>query len=210
MMALDPPVAALIDAILASPRAGRRRIVAVAGAPASGKSTLAEALAHGLNTRGCNTQVVPMDGFHLHNPTLIDRGLLDRKGAPETFDVRGFAHLVGRLHAEDEVFYPTFDRARDVAIAGGGLVDQDCDTVIAEGNYLLFDAPGWRDLHSHWDLSIRLDLPLQTLEKRLIDRWLEHGLSEEDAIARARRNDIANARTVAEAMLPAGVSVTGG
>ncbi|MCL6282618.1 AAA family ATPase [Ruegeria sp. 2012CJ41-6] len=207
-MALDPPVATLIDTIRAAPRAGRRRLVALAGAPASGKSTLAEALAQGLNACGCNTQVVPMDGFHLHNPILIERGLLDRKGAPATFDVLGFAHLISRLHAEDEVFYPTFDRARDIAIAGGGLIGPHCDTVIIEGNYLLLDTPQWRDLHKHWDLSIRLDVPLPTLEKRLIDRWLDHGLSQEDATARATRNDIANAHTIAQATLPANVTVT--
>ncbi|MFA3916540.1 nucleoside/nucleotide kinase family protein [Ruegeria hyattellae] len=210
MMALDPPITTLIDTILAASRAGRRRLVALAGAPASGKSTLAEALAEGLNARGCNTKVVPMDGFHLHNPTLIERGLLDRKGAPATFDVMGFAHLVARLQDEDEVFYPTFDRTRDIAIAGGGLIGPLCDTIIVEGNYLLFDAPQWRDLSKHWDLSVRLDVPLETLEKRLIDRWLDHGLSEEDATTRATRNDIANARSIAGAMLAADVTVTTG
>ncbi|MDP5219104.1 nucleoside/nucleotide kinase family protein [Ruegeria sp. 2205SS24-7] len=209
-MALDPPVATLVESILAAPRAGRRRLVALAGAPASGKSTLADALAERLTISGCDTQVVPMDGFHLHNPTLIARGLLDRKGAPETFDVSGFAHLTTRLQEEDEVFYPTFDRARDIAIAGGGLVGAHCDTVIIEGNYLLYDAPQWRDLHRVWDFSVRLEVPLPILEERLVKRWLDHGLSHEDATARATRNDIANARSIAAAMLPADVTVRTG
>ncbi|WP_372572030.1 nucleoside/nucleotide kinase family protein [Ruegeria jejuensis] len=210
MMALHPPVTSLVESILAAPRAGRRRLVALVGAPASGKSTLAEALAERLTESGCDTQVVPMDGFHLHNPTLIERGLLDRKGAPETFDVSGFAHLTTRLQVEDEVFYPTFDRARDIAIAGGGLIDPRCDTVIIEGNYLLFDAPLWRDLHEHWDFSVRLEVPLRILEERLVKRWLDHGLSHEDATTRATRNDIANARRIAEAMLPADLTVRTG
>jgi pantothenate kinase len=110
----------LAELILAAPRSGRRRLVALAGAPASGKSTLAEALASELRSQRCATQVVPLDGFHLHNQILIDRGLLPHKGAPDTFDAQGFAHLIGRLHDDPEVYYPVFDRARDIAIAGAG------------------------------------------------------------------------------------------
>jgi pantothenate kinase len=84
----------------------------------------------------------------------MKRGLLPRKGAPETFDVRGFISLASRLRDEPEVIFPTFDRDRDVAIAGAGMIEEACDTVIVEGNYLLYDAPLWRDLRRQWDLSI--------------------------------------------------------
>ncbi|MEP4699646.1 MAG: hypothetical protein ABJZ79_00725, partial [Parasphingorhabdus sp.] len=102
----------LAQVVLASPPASHRRIIALAGAPASGKSTLAETLAGMLCAKGCATQIVPMDGFHLDNQILSDRGLLNRKGAPETFDALGLVHLVSRLQSKAEVFYPTFDRAR--------------------------------------------------------------------------------------------------
>ena len=197
----------IVHRILAAPRAGNRRLVALAGAPASGKSTLAEDLAGALCAAGCAAKVVPMDGFHLHNDTLIERNLLHRKGSPDTFDVAGFRHLIARLHDEPEVFYPTFDRARDIAIAGGGRVDADCDTVIVEGNYLLYDAPGWKDLLPHWDVSIRLDVPAETLLERLIQRWLDHGLTADQAEARANQNDMANARLIIQAQLPADITV---
>lgn len=196
----------LADRVLAAPMMGRRRLVALAGAPASGKSTLAEHLAKQLNKKGCKAQVVPMDGFHLHNPTLVERRLLNRKGAPETFDARGFVHLVRRLGGEDEVYYPIFDRRRDIAIAGGGFIDDACHTVIIEGNYLLYDAPIWRELNALWDLSIRLDVPIDTLKSRLVDRWLAHGLSLEQAKARADENDLINVRTIADAPLCADIT----
>ncbi|MFT6676172.1 MAG: fructokinase [Sulfitobacter sp.] len=189
------------------PYAGRRRLVALVGAPASGKSTTAELLADQLNRQGCVAQVVPMDGFHLHNQFLIERGLLKTKGAPDTFDVAGFCHLVARLKQEPEVYYPTFDRTRDIALAGGGRVSPDCDTLIIEGNYLLFDAPVWRDLSACWDLSIRLDVPIEVLKTRLVARWLAHGLSRDDAVQRAEENDLANARTIAAARLPADINL---
>lgn len=194
---------ALLEKVLAAPRSGKRRLVALAGPPASGKSTLAETLCEKLNAAGCKTQVVPMDGFHLDNSILIERGLLPRKGAPETFDAEGFASLIARIKNTSEVFYPTFDRTRDIAVAGTGFVPEDCDTVVVEGNYLLFDAPVWRDLYDLWDIRIQLDVPLQVLEERLIARWLAHGLSPEKANERALANDIPNARRVlAHALSP--------
>ncbi|WP_436399519.1 nucleoside/nucleotide kinase family protein [Roseobacter sp. S98] len=201
--------AQLCPRVLAAPRQGRRRLVALAGQPASGKTTLADCLATALNKEGCAAEVVPMDGFHLHNQILLDRDCLNRKGAPHTFDAAGFVSLISRLHDEDEVFYALFERDRDISVACAGRVGPDCDTVIVEGNYLLFDAPVWRDLAPHWDLSVRLDIAIETLEQRLIQRWLDHGLSPEQAADRAAGNDIANARAVAEKALPADILLTG-
>src|SRR5690606_11329337 len=67
-------------------RAGkeRRLVVAIAGPPGAGKSTLSAAL-HGLLPEG-SAEVVAMDGFHFDDAILDRRGLRARKGAPETFD----------------------------------------------------------------------------------------------------------------------------
>ncbi|WP_421686471.1 nucleoside triphosphate hydrolase [Tritonibacter scottomollicae] len=195
----------LCDAVLArlDLSGGGRRLVALSGAPGSGKSTLSEPLAAMLTERGVRSEVVPMDGFHLDNRLLEARGLIPRKGAPETFDLGGFARLCHALRADDEVVYPLFDRSRDLAIAGAAHVGQDCSVAVIEGNYLLFDEPGWRDLADLWDVSIRLDVPLADLEARLVQRWLTHGLDQAAAEARARGNDLANAQRIASARLPA-------
>ena len=202
-------IASLTQRIRDTPYKGRRRLVALAGMPACGKSTLSAALAAALSDAGGNVQVVPMDGFHLDNALLIPRGLLARKGAPQTFDVAGFIHLVRRLAVEEAVVYPLFDRASDHAIAGAGMVGGDCDTVIVEGNYLLFDADPWRQLAARWDLSIRLTPPMPVLRERLIDRWVAHGLTPADALARAEANDLPNARSIAAAQLPADITIEG-
>ncbi|MDW3225469.1 MAG: nucleoside/nucleotide kinase family protein [Paracoccaceae bacterium] len=198
-------LAALSNFILAAPRKADRRIVALAGAPGSGKSTLAERLADSLRQRDVSAQVVPMDGFHLDNPILKDLELLERKGAPETFDVQGFVRLVAALGSGVSVYYPLFDRSRDLAVAGAGVLDADCDTVIVEGNYLLLDAPHWRDLSQIWDVRINLSVPLTVLRERLTQRWLTAGLAPELARARADGNDLANARFVLERSLPCDV-----
>ncbi|MDA5558179.1 AAA family ATPase [Shimia sp. MMG029] len=196
---------ALVAAIAAAPRKGVRRVVAVAGAPASGKSTLAEEIAARLRAVGSVAQVVPMDGFHMDNQDLVDLGLLARKGAPNTFDAEGFVALAGQLSQGGVLAYPTFDRARDVTIPGGGAVSADCDTVVVEGNYLLFDAPVWRALPEIWDVSVFLSVPEEELRRRLVERWLTHGLSQEQAEQRAEENDLENAQLVQSKRLPSDI-----
>lgn len=200
---------ALLAPALAAPRKGRRRLVAIAGPPASGKSTISEALARAMCEAGCPTQVVPMDGFHLDNNVLSELGLLERKGAPETFDANGFLRMVAALTNEEQVYFPTFDRDRDIAIGGTGSVGPDCDTVLVEGNYLLFDAPTWRELKPHWDFSVWLNVGNEALKRRLVERWLEQGLSQEEAEARAIGNDLYNADTIARRRLSSDVAVSG-
>lgn len=176
------------------PTDGRRRLVALAGPPGSGKSTMARRLCKRLCGAGREAQVVPMDGFHLDNRLLEMRGLLARKGAPETFDLDGFASLIGRLHGQEAVVFPTFDRSRDIAIAGAGAVEKTCQFVIVEGNYLLLDEPGWRRLAPHWDLSVWLDLSMDELQQRSVNRWLKYGFTRQQARERALTNDLPNAR----------------
>lgn len=194
---------AAVAAIKAAPRKGHRRLVALCGAPASGKSTLSTNLAAALTASGTEAAVLPMDGFHLDNRLLDPRGLRPRKGAPETFDVAGFAALLARVAEPGEVVHPVFDRSTDSAIAGAGLITQTCDTVVVEGNYLMLRAPGWDRLADLWDVSIALAPALEVLRERLIRRWLELGLSVQDAKQRTDENDMRNAALIATQSAPA-------
>jgi fructokinase len=204
--AASPSVTDLTARIRALPR-DRRRLIAIAGAPASGKSTLAAALVAALTEAGECAAAAPMDGFHLDNRLLDAMGLRARKGAPETFDAQGFIALVRRLTVEEEVYYPLFDRAQDQAIAGAGVVRPECAFVVIEGNYLLFDAAPWRELAGLWDLSIWIDTPESVVRARCVERWLRYGLSPDAAAARAEGNDVRNARRIMDARLPADVTL---
>ncbi|MCC5956608.1 MAG: nucleoside triphosphate hydrolase [Natronohydrobacter sp.] len=186
----------------------KRKLIAIAGAPASGKSVISGALRDLLQQDGIVAEVVPMDGFHLDNALLDARGLRARKGAPETFDVAGFIALIHRLKREQEVVYPLFDRSRDLSIAGAGVIGANCDMVIIEGNYLLFDEAPWSDLAGLWDYSIWLDTPIETVRQRCISRWLTHGHDPRAAQQRAEGNDIANARRIIAARLPADLTLS--
>lgn len=196
-MPFETETAHLLDRLARVQGRHRRRLIALAGPPASGKSTLAETLAETLP----NACVVPMDGFHLDNRILAAQGLTGRKGAPDTFDVAGFHHLLQRLQRDDDVFYPIFDRARDCAIAGAGLVTTGIETVVVEGNYLLLDAPMWRDLADLWDFAVFLRVPEDLLQARLMQRWHDHGFSAQAAHDKIETNDMPNARTTAAQLM---------
>ncbi|HHS94425.1 MAG TPA: nucleoside triphosphate hydrolase [Rhodobacterales bacterium] len=183
--------------ILALPPSDARRLIAIAGPPGSGKSTLARAVVAALRAEdGAAAKLMPMDGFHLDNRLLEPRGLLARKGAPETFDFDGFANALERVRHAPSVILPVFDRAREIAIAGAEEIGPQTRIVVVEGNYLMLDEAPWRDLARLWDMSVFLDVPFAELERRLIARWLNHGYTPQEAREKALGNDIPNARRV--------------
>lgn len=187
----------LAERIAKSSSGQARFILAIAGPPGSGKSTLAHKLCDILNKKSLRTKVVPMDGFHLENPTLVERGLLERKGAPETFDAQGFVRLIERLaKCEDDVVVPIFDRKRDTSLGEVDIVAEADQVLIVEGNYLLLKEGPWVRLHAFWSETVFINPGIDTLEKRLIDRWRGQGMSNEAALEKALGNDIPNARLV--------------
>ena len=150
-----------------------------------------------------------MDGFHLDNVLLAQRHLTDRKGAPDTFDVAGFVHLIKRLVSlEDNVVIPTFDRNKDLCIAGSQVVSISDRVLLVEGNYLLLKEGLWAALSQLWDQTIFINPGIDGLEERLIKRWLEHGLEPEAAKLRALSNDIPNAHCVVEHSVDADIQTT--
>ncbi|MGV1987692.1 nucleoside triphosphate hydrolase [Agrobacterium sp. 22-221-1] len=185
-----------------------RFIVAIAGPPGAGKSTLADALCDALLARGETAAVLPMDGFHMDNGILEERGLLPRKGAPETFDVRGFLDIVCAVRkGEQEVLVPVFDRSREIAIASARAVAPETRFILAEGNYLLLDEAPWTTLSTSFDLTIFVGPSVVVLEERLRKRWLGYGLDEAQIHAKLFENDLPNGKRVIENARPADIRI---
>jgi len=184
----------------------KRMLVAIAGAPASGKSTLADELAATLTSGGQSAIVVPMDGFHFDDAVLARRGLRQRKGAPETFDFAGFECLLKRLASErGEIAIPVFDRSMELARAAADIVAQEHKIVLVEGNYLLLDEAPWSGLRPLFDFTIFLDVPRGELERRLLQRWRDHGRA--DGPAWVASNDMPNVDRVMAKRLQADLVV---
>jgi pantothenate kinase len=189
----------------------KRYIVAIAGPPASGKTTLTRNLCDNINSQ-VNSSLcitVPMDGFHLSNEKLNQMDMRHVKGAPLTFDAKGFVELIQRIRLDnDAVAIPEFDRELDAVVFGDQSVDPDHRIIIVEGNFILLDEAPWDQLKAMFDLSVMLIPEEQTLEKRLISRWENYNHSEEEAKVRAFSNDIPNAKYVLANSMQADIKVT--
>jgi pantothenate kinase len=171
-----------------------RRILGIAGAPGAGKTTYAERLVAESERAGTRTAYVPMDGFHLADISLRRLGLLDRKGAPETFDAWGYAALLRRVReGEHTVWAPGFDRTLEQPLAGVVAVEPDVGLVVTEGNYLLLDRPEWRAVRESLDEVWFLDCPDDVRRRRLVARHVAFGKTPAEAEAWVTRVDDANA-----------------
>lgn len=177
----------------------RRTLVAIAGAPGSGKSALADRLVDQLNrTTSDYAALLPMDGYHYDDTLLAELGRLARKGAPDTFDVDGLRHMLLRLRENSEagVAVPVFDRTIETARAGARLIPQQAAIIVAEGNYLLLQDAPWSELRPLFDVTIFVETSRAALRERLTARWQGYGLSAEAIRRKLEENDLPNGELV--------------
>ncbi|AYM08776.1 nucleoside triphosphate hydrolase [Agrobacterium radiobacter] len=181
---------------------GRRVMIAIAGAPGSGKSTIAEHVVDVLNAgESVSAALFPMDGFHYDDAVLEEMKRRPFKGAIDTFDAHGLRHMLERLKAneDDVVAVPVFDRAIEIARAGGRLIPQSVDVIVCEGNYLLASQSPWDRLKQIFDLTVFVDVDEDDLRARLRERWRSFGLGEDEINRKVEENDLPNGRFIISA-----------
>lgn len=199
---MSPPVRIVADISTLAARAealivsGRRSILGITGAPGAGKSTLCDALAARLGDRAT---VVGMDAYHLADAELERLGRRSRKGAPDTFDVDGYAALLERVRSstDDVVYAPTFVRSIEASIAGAVPISRSTPLILTEGNYLLLDSGRWPRVRAAIDEVWFIGLPSDIRRDRLVRRHEEHGKSRSEAAEWVDNVDERNAELVA-------------
>lgn len=213
---MEPTYQLLVDRVIHkwSEKPHNRILIALAGPPGSGKTTIAREVAQRIassrpstTSAAPKTAVVSIDGFHLTLAAL--RALpnaeeaIARRGAPWTFDADAAVALVRDLRASGpsssgtsprDVVVPTFDHAVKDPVAGGLVVQADVQVCILEGNYLLSDEGSWAAITDVVDDRWLVKVDRVLARARVAARHLAAGIEPtmEMALARTDYNDLPN------------------
>ena len=181
----------------------KRLVVFISAPPGAGKSTLASYLEKlsGDYEELCNIQAVGMDGFHRRQEYLTSHfveldgrtiPMVNIKGAPVTFDLEKLTHAIESVCSQENTLWPSYDRHLHNPVEGTYKITEKI--VLIEGNYLLLNEDGWGDLKKYADFCIKITAKEDFLRKRLIDRKIKSGNSEEKAKEFVDFSDMANVR----------------
>jgi len=152
-------------------------VIGVAGSVAVGKSTVARLLRE-LLTRWEGTprvELVTTDGFLLPNAELERRGLMDRKGFPESYDRRALLRFVSKIKSgAEQVRAPFYSHLAYDIVPDAEIVVNAPDVLIVEGlNVLQPPAPGRRLAVSDlFDFSIYVDARTSDIARWYEERFL--------------------------------------
>ncbi|MCW2636233.1 MAG: coaA [Blastococcus sp.] len=156
-------------------------VIAVAGSVAVGKSTTARLLQTLLAAMPGSPRVdlVTTDGFLMPNAVLQSRGLLGRKGFPESYDRRALARFLADVKSgREEVFAPVYDhRSYDIVPGAVQAVDRP-DVLVLEGLNVL--QAGRRTdgtaaavfLSDFFDFSVYVDAAEADIQHWYVERFL--------------------------------------
>jgi type I pantothenate kinase len=156
-------------------------VIAVAGSVAVGKSTTARLLQTLLAAApgAPRVELVTTDGFLLPNAVLDERGLLGRKGFPESYDRRALLRFLAAVKSgREEVFAPVYDhQSYDIVPGARQAVDRP-DILVLEGLNVL-QAGGRSDgtapevfLSDFFDFSVYVDAAEADVRRWYVERFL--------------------------------------
>ena len=153
-------------------------IIGIAGSVAVGKSTTARLLRE-LLARWPNSprvDLITTDGFLLPNAILESRGLMQRKGFPESYDARRLLAFVADLKAGLPVQSPVYSHESYDILPDQFITLGASDIVIVEGLNVLQtrtdpDAPQIF-VSDYFDFSIYVDADTDDLERWYLERFL--------------------------------------
>ncbi|WP_425561336.1 type I pantothenate kinase [Microbacterium pumilum] len=152
-------------------------VVAVAGSVAVGKSTIARLLRE-LMSRWPGTprvELVTTDGFLYPNAELERRGLMSRKGFPESYDRRALLSFLTEVKSgAPEVRAPFYSHMRYDIVPDAHVTLRRPDVVIVEGLNVLQPPPSPNDVavSELFDFSIYVDADSDHITQWFVDRFL--------------------------------------
>ena len=150
-------------------------IIGIAGSVAVGKSTTARLLQVLLQRWDSHPQVdlVATDGFLYPTATLRDRGLMSRKGFPESYDGRALMRFVTEVKSgRKEVKAPVYSHVEYDIIPNKYQIIRQPDILILEGLNVLQTGPTLM-VSDLFDFSVYVDARTSDIEHWYIERFLK-------------------------------------
>lgn len=186
-----------------------RLVIGLCGIPASGKTSLAQAVvkrvnqisaANGNSNDGEIAIYIGLDGWHLPRSALAalpnPQEAFARRGAHWTFSATGYLDFVSKLRAPPitdlPIQAPSFSHAIKDPIEGDLRVTSSHRIVLIEGLYVFLDVDPWSVAGHLLDERWFLEVDVEVARERLVQRHVKSGVTEnlEDAMLRARDNDM--------------------
>ena len=151
-------------------------IIGVAGSVAVGKSTCARILQALLAKWPDHPKVdlITTDGFLYPNSVLDERGIMNRKGFPESYDTRELLRVLRNIKSGHEVVEaPVYSHVVYDIVPDQKVVVHRPDIVIVEGlNVLQARTPATEFVSDYFDFSIYIDALEENIEQWYVDRFL--------------------------------------
>ncbi|MDA8368855.1 MAG: type I pantothenate kinase [Nocardiopsaceae bacterium] len=152
-------------------------IIGVAGSVAVGKSTTARLLRSLLAQwpDHPNVELVSTDNFLYPNAVLKERGIMNRKGFPESYDRRALVRFVSEMKAgAAKMEIPIYSHLAYDIVPGGVQTVHRPDILIVEGiNVLQPPQPGRLAVADFFDFSIYVDAKVEHIRSWYLDRFRE-------------------------------------
>ncbi|MCS6711193.1 type I pantothenate kinase [Brachybacterium sp. EF45031] len=156
-------------------------VIGVAGSVAVGKSTTARLLRE-LMARWPETprvQLVTTDGFLYPNAELERRGIMHRKGFPESYDRRALLRFVAEVKSgRDVVEAPVYSHLVYDIVEDDRVRVERPDVLILEGLNVLQPARPRRDgllglaVSDYFDFSVYVDARVEDVQRWYVERFL--------------------------------------
>lgn len=154
-------------------------VIGLAGSVAVGKSTTARLLVALLSRAAPNLTValVPTDGFLFSNERLAARGLMNRKGFPDTYDVRALITFLSDVKAGNSYLNaPVYSHLTYDIVPDEVVTIERPDVLVIEGLNILQMPTAGTELGSavsdFLDFSLYVDAETDIIRQWYVDRFL--------------------------------------